>query len=119
MKRLLALVLVLITLFSFSACAKKDVTADDAETAVVTEEAAEENAEAAEDETDKKAEENETEKNNADQSKEVYWATEGKDSSDVWYHTKDCDMIKDKSPDVLPWEIINTLGMTACEKCNP
>ena len=51
--------------------------------------------------------------------KKVYWATKDKDSSDVAYHTKDCTLIKDKEPEVLPWEIINTLGMPACEICNP
>ena len=114
MKKILALILIIITLTGFTACAKK---AEDAETdapSQATEEALE-TATEGDAETGKDAETEKTSENE----KEVFWATENKDSSDVWYHTKDCDMIKDKSPDVLPWEIINALGMTACEKCNP
>lgn len=50
----------------------------------------------------------------------VYWATsEDKDTSDVSYHKKDCAIIKDKEPAELAWEIIDALGMPACEKCKP
>ena len=112
MKKLLALLLISAALFSFSACGKTETAAKDQ--AEPTQEATEsvETAQGADENisTETKAETND---------KEDYWATENKDAGDVWYHKKDCDMIKDKSPDVLPWEIINTIGMTACEKCNP
>ena len=112
MKKLLALLLISAALFSFSACNKTENTAS-TET-----ETAQEEAKAPE--TSESASENEdAEVKTETNGKEVYWATENKDSGDVWYHKKDCDMIKDKSPDVLPWEIIDAIGMTACEKCNP
>lgn len=112
MKKLLALLLITAAVFSFSACNKTENTASTETQAAQEETSAPETSEAAQ---QNDADEVKTETNG----KEVYWATENKDSGDVWYHKKDCDMIKDKSPDVLPWEIINTIGMTACEKCNP
>ena len=108
MKKLLALLLIFVALFSFSACNKTENT-----NATETETAQEETIAPEIIESEDAAVKTEA------TGKEVYWATENKDSGDVWYHKKDCDMIKDKSPEVLPWEIINAIGMTACEKCNP
>lgn len=102
MKKLLAILLISVTLLSLCACAEKTDGAKTEETKQAQEEISEK----------------ETETSN-EEAKEVYWATEMRDASDVSYHTKDCELIKDASPEVLPWEIVKALGMTACEKCNP
>ncbi|MBE7027560.1 MAG: hypothetical protein E7407_00815 [Ruminococcaceae bacterium] len=103
MKKLLAALLISATLLSLCACAEKTNGAKDEETIQAQEEKTE----------------NDAETNNEASKKEVYWATENRETSDVSYHTKDCKLIKDSSPEVLPWEIVTALGMTACEKCNP
>lgn len=103
MKKLLATLLIFATLLSLCACAEKTNGAKAEE----TNQAQEENIE------------KETEADNEAGKKEVYWATEDRETSDVSYHTKYCELIKDASPEVLPWEIVTALGMTACEKCNP
>ncbi len=37
----------------------------------------------------------------------------------ISYHLKDCSLLKDKQPQKISWEMIQTLGFRQCPKCNP
>lgn len=121
MKKISVMLLAFSLILSFSACGKTQKASETEEPNLVYEESVTESSASAEGEKKEKEEKAPSKSETSDKKErsEVYWATENRDSSDVFYHTKKCDMIKDKSPDVLPWEIIDALGMTACEKCNP
>lgn len=125
MKRIFAILTLTAVLLSICACAKTDDTIKDADPSQAVSEATDDANTEVNDafaEDTQKQEENDAdapENQNSNSQVKVYWATKDRDSSDVAYHTKDCELIKDKDPEELSWEIINTLGMPECEKCNP
>ena len=126
MKKLLSAILISSLILSFAACSGKDSAEDSSQKAEETveaseaaEETAEEAAEAAEEGVEISEGEDIVIDVPVDETKTVYWATADKDPSDVCYHKEDCAVIKDKSPDVLSWEIIKALGMPPCEECKP
>jgi len=118
MKKFLSAILISSLILSFAACGNKKSTEDVSkdETQVTSEDTA--SGEKTESEVEPTDEDIVIDVP-VDESKTVYWATVDKDPSDVCYHKEDCEIIKDKTPDVLAWEIITTLGMLPCEECKP
>lgn len=138
MKKIALLLVLIISILSFSACAKQKDNSDEktqnAETAVTSEN--EDRDKSGEEESSKQSEKKSSaekkdesekgtdgaagaEKKDYSDKPTVYWATKDRESSDVAYHKKDCPIIKDKEPEELSWEIIDALGMPPCEECKP
>lgn len=123
MKRILSIILVLLCIM-LTACAKDSSVeviggADTPAGVLVADETEEETEEVKEvnEEINKDEEEQEL---TEDGRPVVYWANPSlRDSSDVAYHRKDCEIIKDLKPDKLPWALIEALKMEPCTKCNP
>ncbi len=55
-----------------------------------------------------------------DKAPDVYLVVDSDDNAvKISYHLKDCSLLKDKQPQKISWEIIQTLGFRQCPKCNP
>lgn len=127
MKKTLSIILVLLCIM-LTACTKNSnvevIGSADGPTDVMVSEENEENKaekdEKDEKEADTQVSETEEQEMTEDGRPVVYWANPSlRDSSDVAYHRKDCEIIKDLKPDKLPWALIEALKMEPCTKCNP